>query len=162
MVEKHFLTAAKNTAERSKQRLEKESDQISKEVESLFHWILNRIEYRIENSENPSKFYSLEIKEAFRYEDGTVLIEDGKDSSYYSAFTKGQDFFNVIVGKDSSYYSAFTKGQDFFNVIVEVSRIFNEIGISKEGGYSYYSVCVTPSFKRNNETAYIRVNLSLI
>ncbi len=141
MVEKHFLTAAKNTAERSKQRLEKESDQISKEVESLFHWILNRIEYRIENSENPSKFYSLEIKEAFRYEDGTVLIEDGKDSSYYSAFTKGQDFFNVIV---------------------EVSRIFNEIGISKEGGYSYYSVCVTPSFKRNNETAYIRVNLSLI
>ena len=141
MVEKHFLTAAKNTAERSKQRFEKESDQISKEVESLFHWILNRIEYRIENSENPSKFYSLEIKEAFRYEDGTVLIEDGKDSSYYSAFTKGQDFFNVIV---------------------EVSRIFNEIGISKEGGYSYYSVCVTPSFKRNNETAYIRVNLSLI
>ena len=141
MVEKHFLTAAKNTAERSKQRLEKESDQISKEVESLFHWILNRIEYRIENSENPSKFYSLEIKEAFRYEDGTVLIEDGKDSSYYSAFTKGQDFFNVIV---------------------EVSRIFNEIGISKEGGYSYYSVCVTPSFKWNNETAYIRVNLSLI
>ncbi len=141
MVEKHFLTAAKNTAERSKQRLEKESDQISKEVESLFHWILNRIEYRIENSENPSKFYSLEIKEAFRYEDGTVLIEDGKDSSYYSAFTKGQDFFNVIV---------------------EVSRIFNEIGISKEGGYSYYSVCVTPSFKMNNETAYIMVNLSLI
>lgn len=141
MVEKHFLTAAKNTAERSKQRLEKESDQISKEVESLFHWILNRIEYRIENSENPSKFYSLEIKEAFRYEDGTVLIEDGKDSSYYSAFTKGQDFFNVIV---------------------EVSRIFNEIGISKEGGYSYYSVCVTPSFKWNNETAYIMVNLSLI
>lgn len=141
MVEKHFLTAAKNTAERSKQRLEKESDQISKEVESLFHWILSRIEYRIENSENPSKFYSLEIKEAFRYEDGTVLIEDGKDSSYYSAFTKGQDFFNVIV---------------------EVSRIFNEIGISKEGGYSYYSVCVTPSFKWNNETAYIMVNLSLI
>ena len=122
MVEKHFLTAAKNTAERSKQRLEKESDQISKEVESLFHWILSRIEYRIENSENPSKFYSLEI----------------------------------------SYYSAFTKGQDFFNVIVEVSRIFNEIGISKEGGYSYYSVCVTPSFKMNNETAYIMVNLSLI
>lgn len=87
------------------------------------------------------RYITFEIKEAFRYEDGTVLIEDGKDSSYYSAFTKGQDFFNVIV---------------------EVSRIFNEIGISKEGGYSYYSVCVTPSFKMNNETAYIMVNLSLI
>lgn len=120
MVNENYLFAAKNLADRNKNRLDKERDPIEKEKEGLFYWIMSRLEWCVEGCWPAKESHSVTVKEGFCYANSNrVLLEHGRVSEYLS--------------KDVTR-------EEFYSVMEQVAEIFNEIGEQVEG-YHFNAKC---------------------
>lgn len=136
MVNEKYLLIAKNLAERNKNLLDTNRSPKEKEIDRLFCWIMSRLEWSVQGCSTTQTSHSVKVKTHYWYEDGSVLLEQGRVSEYLSEYIDGEEFYDIMKA---------------------VADIFNEIGKSDENGYHFYAICCIPENK--TETAELIVQM---
>ena len=112
------ISYAKLLAKRNRVRLNPNRTPIEKETDSLFFWIMSRLEDSVENCHPAKSAHIVTLSIPILDDDDYVIL-------------KHRDLLE--------YRTMYVTGKDFYTVLKHVVDLFNEVGLSKIEGYYYFA-----------------------
>lgn len=118
MIKLNYLIAVKNLLERNQNKYNKERDDVEKDKEDFFYWILRLLEHEMDRKypHAPDTIWvNIWERESFGHGSNTFFVEE-------------------VVGEADAYFPHLPRNQ-FTKVIEETVELFNQIGKLSDGKF---------------------------
>ena len=96
MVNEKYFAAARTLADINKELINTEKSPREREKDTLFYWLMSRLQWEIQSCYPPKNFHLLIIKEQASYYKDVVLLGHGSIANYISQYVKREQFKEVV------------------------------------------------------------------